>query len=200
MKKIYCCLAIVILLSCNNDVGTEKPNGRDQGSDTSFTDIPKYVNPGVKPFTGRPDNDDEENRARREIIYMSIDSAYYAIRAIEEIKNELGGASTVNLTVPERNLKSKAILKMNIIQNALARRIDSALLANLKIHTSELNVINNSISADVTHLRNMSQQLNKVSAIMSRLTDVLSLCISKGLVKPPTPVNVNPEVLKGTVN
>jgi hypothetical protein len=74
------------------------------------------------------------------------------------------------------------------------------LLVNLKLHTNELAAINTSIAADVTHLKDISIKLSKVAEIMGRVTNVLTFCISRGIVKPPTPVNLKPEQVKSGVN
>jgi hypothetical protein len=131
---------------------------------------------------------------------MSIDSSYYALNAIEGIKNDIASNSSINLSVSERNLKSKTIQKLNAIQNLLIRQVDSVLLVNLKLHTNELAAINTSIAADVTHLKDISIKLSKVAEIMGRVTNVLTFCISRGIVKPPTPVNLKPEQVKSGVN
>jgi len=134
------------------------------------------------------------------IVYMSIDSSYYALNAIEGVKNDIASNSSIDLSVSERNLKSKTIQKLNAIQNLLIRQVDSVLLINLKTQTNELAAINSSIAADVGHLKNISQQLSKVSEIMGRVTNVLTFCISRGIVKPPTPINLKPAEVKSTVN
>ena len=142
----------------------------------------------------------DERLKRRMIVYMSIDSSYYALNAIEGVKNEIASNSSIDLSVSERNLKSKTIQKLNSIQNLLVRQVDSVLLVNLKTHTNELASINSSISADVAHLKNISIQLSRVAEIMGRVTNVLTFCVSRGIVKPPTPINLKPEQVKSSVN
>jgi len=203
MKKLYYSVAVLIIFSCNNDnensVRVTKPE-----YDTSGSANVKYVKPGGSVFSGIDSSlfskETDERLKRRMIVYMSIDSTYYAINAIEEVKNEMAANSSVSLSVSERNLKSKAILKLNAIQNCLSRQVDSVLLTNLKMHTDELASINSSISGDVAHLKNVSQLLSKVSAIMGRVTNVLTFCISRGVIKPPTPINKQPDQVKSSVN
>ena len=205
MKKKYWFFFAVIIFSCNN-AGNENSvtvTNKEYPDDTSSYSPQKITKPGGKAFSGPDssvfDNDKEENIKRREAVYMGIDSTYYAIHEIEAIKNEIADESSVSLSVSERNIKSKAILKLNIIQNSLARQVDSALLINLRLHTKELASINNSISTNAGRLKDISVQVNKAAAIMNRLTDILAFCISKGLVKPPTPIKSSPDKVKAAV-
>ena len=205
MKKTIYAIAILVLLSCNNDnkssvTVTEKEYDRD----TSGANKVVITNPVNKPFSGIDSSlfskERDERVKRRMIVYMSIDSSYYALNAIEGVKNDIASNSSIDLSVSERNLKSKTIQKLNAIQNLLIRQVDSVLLINLKTQTNELAAINSSIAADVGHLKNISQQLSKVSEIMGRVTNVLTFCISRGIVKPPTPINLKPAEVKSTVN
>lgn len=205
MRKILYTLTALALLSCNDDnkssvTVTEKEYDRDSSASNKIA----LNNPASKPFSGIDSTlfsrERDERVKRRMIVYMSIDSSYFALNAIEGIKNEIASNSSISLSVSERNVKSKTIQKLNAIQNCLIRQVDSVLLINLKTHTNELAVINNSIAADVGHLKNISQQLSKVSEIMGRVTNVLAFCISKGIVKPPTPINSKPEEVKSAVN
>lgn len=203
MKNIYYSLVALIIISCNSDnehtVTVTQPEYDTSGSVSSGG----YVKPGGITFSGIDSslfsNEPDERLKRRMIVYMSIDSTYYAINVIEDAKKEMSANSSVGLSVSERNLKSKAILKLNAIQNCLSRQVDSVLLTNLKMHTDELASINKTISSDVAHLKNVSQSLSKVSETMGRVTNVLAFCISRGIIKPPTPVNVQPEQVKAGV-
>jgi hypothetical protein len=201
MKKCYCIVVLAVILSCNNN---EKKTGDDMSGtkDTATHTYPANTDPGNiaygkhEPLT---DDAEAEKIKRRELIYMGIDSTYYAIHQIEEIKDEIGEESSVNLSVSERNIKSKVIQKLNILQNSLARQVDSALLINLKIHTKQLADINNSITENVVHLKDISAKLAKAANIMNRITGVLSFCVSKGLIKPPTPPGSTATAVKSTV-
>ena len=204
MRKIFYTITALVALSCNNDKGssvtvTDKEYDRDSSGSNNIV----LVNPENIPFSGIDSSlfrERNERVKRRMIVYMSIDSSYYALTTIEGVKNEIASNSSINLSVSERNLKSKAIQKLNAIQNCLVRQVDSVLLINLKMHTNELAAINSSITADVAHLKNISIQLSKVSEIMGRVTDVLAFCISRGIVKPPTPINLKPDEVKSAVN
>lgn len=205
MKKILYTVSVLVVLSCNNDnkssvTVTDKEYDRDSSGSKNVV----IVNPANKPFAGIDSSlfskERDERSKRRMIVYMSIDSSYFALNAIEGIKNEIASSSSIDLSVSERNLKSKTIQKLNSIQNLLIRQVDSVLLINLKTHTNELALINNSIAADVAHLKNISIQLSKVAEIMGRVTNVLTFCISRGIVKPPTPINLKPDEVKLKVN
>ena len=205
MKKMLYAIAALLLVACNDDnessvTITEKVYDRD----TSASKTVVINNPASKPFSGIDSTlfskERDESVKRRMIVYMSIDSSYFALNAIEGIKNEIASNSSIGLSVSERNVKSKTIQKLNAIQNCLIRQVDSVLLINLKTHTNELAAINSSIAADVGHLKIISQQLSKVSEIMGRVTNVLAFCISKGIVKPPTPINLRPQEVKTSVN
>lgn len=206
MKKIYCYFFTVILLSCNNSdrESSVTVSDKEYPDDTSSGYYPKrFTQPGNDKAYGFDSamfaNGKDESVIRRQVMYMGIDSTYYAINEIENIKNEIADESAVALSVLERNIKSKAILKLNIIQNSLARQVDSALLVNLKQHTKELAGINNTIMANVGHLKDISIQVNKAAGIMNRLTGVLAFCISKGFIKPPTPIKSNATQIKAAV-
>lgn len=205
MRKILYTITILVALSCNNDnQSSVTVNDKEYDRDTSSSTNIVRVDPASKPFSGIDSSlfsrERNEMLKRRMIVYMSIDSSYYALNTIEGIKNEIASNSSINLSVSERNLKSKTIQKLNAIQNCLVRQVDSVLLINLKTHTNELAAINSSITADVAHLKNISIQLSKVSEIMGRVTNVLAFCISRGIVKPPTPINLKPDEVKSAVN
>jgi hypothetical protein len=204
MKKYLCIFMLAALAACKNK---SERNSGDEGKDSGFTtDTSVRFNPLQVPFSGPPPSfsdsafwkqaDMNNPVYRRQILFMVIDSAYYAITEIETIKNDLAAATGVELPVQERNIKTKALYKLNVIQNSLARQVDSALLTNLKTHTRELVVINQNLAANTEHLRNLSYQLNKVTNIMNRLTGTLAFCISRGLIKPPTPANLSPQEVK----
>lgn len=205
MRKILYTLTALALFSCNDDNDSSVTVTREEYDRESSASTPVVVNnPASRPFSGIDSTlfskERDETVKRRMIVYMSIDSSYYALNSIEGIKNEIASNSSIGLSVSERNLKSKTIQKLNAIQNCLIRQVDSVLLINLKTHTNELAAINNSIAADVGHLKNISQQLSRVSEIMGRVTNVLAFCISKGIVKPPTPINLKPAEVKSAVN
>ena len=205
MRKLLYTLTVLVLVSCNDDNKSSVTITREEyDRDTSASNKVVIRNPETRPFSGidstQFSRERDERVKRRQIVYMSIDSSYFALNAIEGVKNEIASNSSINLSVSERNLKSKTIQKLNAIQNCLVRQVDSVLLINLKTHTNELAAINNSIAADVGHLKNISQQLSKVSEILGRVTNILTFCISKGIVKPPTPINLNPDEVKTSVN
>ena len=205
MRKILYTLTVIALFSCSDDSDSSVTITREEyDRDSSASNKVVVNNPAIKPFSGIDSTffsrERDERIKRRMIVYMSIDSSYFALNAIEGVKNEIASNSSINLSVSERNLKSKTIQKLNAIQNLLIRQVDSVLLINLKTHTNELAAINSSIAADVGHLKNISEQLSKVSEIMGRVTNVLTFCISKGIVKPPTPINLKPEEVKTSVN
>ena len=205
MKKILYTLVGLVALACNDDnESSVTVKEKEYDRDTSASKPVVINNPVTQTFSGIDSTlfskERDERIKRRMIVYMSIDSSYFALNAIEGIKNEIASNSSIDLSVSERNVKSKTIQKLNAIQNCLIRQVDSVLLINLKTHTNELAAINSSIAADVGHLKNISQQLSKVSEIMGRVTNVLAFCISKGIVKPPTPVNLKPAEVKSAVN
>lgn len=202
MKWTLSIITILILVSCSNNASNESEGGDGFTTDTSSVHYQRPGNPDIvfsRPGNSLSSGDDPESIRKRELIYMGIDSTYNAIRQIEEIKKEIGSTSAIHLSSTERNFKTKAIMKLNLIENTLARQVDSALLINLKTHTRQLETINNSISENAEHLKEIAVKLDRVSLVMQRLTDVLGLCISKGLVKPPTPVSSSPAEVKSNL-
>ncbi len=92
---------------------------------------------------------------------MQIDSTYAAITLLDDVKREMTEVSPAELTTAERNKKSKAIFSINIIQNELTRALDASILANLKVKTNELAGIASELEKNVTHLRSVTEKLNK---------------------------------------
>jgi len=202
MKVLIFFLVVVALNACsgNNEVKTTNGDGFTTGTSDSGNLYNTQNDPSSFGFDSSLVN--TESRKQREIrkfLYMSIDSTYFAIHEIEKIKNELSSHSAVGYSEGERNLKSKALLNLNLIENTLTRQLDSALLINLKLHTSQLQQINDKMSKDAEHLKLLSHKLEKAAIIMSRITGVLAVCVSKGIIKPPTPISKSPEIVKAAV-
>jgi hypothetical protein len=209
MNKKYGFIFTLVIISCNNTTTDNKVTigDREYPADTTAAyPQPKMIQPQTNKAFGYDsaaanlkDKDATGALAKRQLLYMSIDSTYYAINEIENIKNQMASESAVALSVAERNIKSKALLKLNIIQNSLSRQVDAALLINLKQHTKELAGVNNAIAVNTAHLKDISIQVTKAAEIVSRLTNVLAFCVSKGIVKPPTPIKGNPADIKASV-
>ena len=140
-----------------------------------------------------------EAEAKRTLLYMAIDSTYAAIKEIEQIKNEMS-VSTTDLSLSERNVKGKALMQLNKIGNALTRNIDSAVLVNLKLQTAQLELINENLDNKVEHYQELSEKLARAGRIMERITDLLTLCLSKGIIKPVMPPGKLPAQIKSTLN
>lgn len=140
-----------------------------------------------------------EAEIKRNLLYMAIDSTYAAIKEIEQIKNEMSASST-GLSLSERNVKGKALMQLNKIGNALTRNIDSAVLVNLKLQTAQLELINENLDNKVEHFQELSEKLARAGRIMERITDLLSLCLSRGVIKPLTPPGKLPAQIKSTLN
>jgi len=131
---------------------------------------------------------------------MQIDSTYTAISLLDEAKDEMTATSPAELTVAERNKKSKAIFNINILQNELTRALDASILANLRVKTDELAGITAELEKNVGHLQSVTQKLNKATLCIGRLTNLLALGLSKGFIKPLTPKGASAEAIKATVN
>ncbi len=179
----------ILFISCGND--SVKPGDDGFTTDTTqrgYTIMPP-TGPGTfnSPEAGFSTAEEEERKRKRELLYMGIDSTYYAIGQIELIKSEMSNQSAVNLSASERNLKSKALQQLNLIENTLCRQVDSALLVNLKMHTQQLEKINTDINGKVERLQKLSENLAKAAQVMDRITSVLSICVGKGIIKPATP-------------
>ncbi len=196
MNKFPIILLVLIFFSCKNNkdkIDISESFTTDTSANV-YTEKPDF---NTVPFgSGLFDEEKEEREKRRTLLFISIDSTYSAIRQIETIKREMTNQSAINLSMVERNLKSKALLKLNLLENELARQVDSSLLLNLKLHTNQLNQINQQISLKSDHLQELSEKLARAGAIMSRVTDVLGACISKGIIKPATPPALTPAAVK----
>ncbi|MEI9958686.1 MAG: hypothetical protein WDM90_20785 [Ferruginibacter sp.] len=109
-----------------------------------------------------------------------------AISLLDDAKNEMTSTSPAELTIVERNKKSKAIFNINILENELTRSLDASILANLRLRTNELEGITAELSKNVAHLQVVTQKLNKATACIGRLTNILALGLSQGIIKPFT--------------
>lgn len=200
MKVLFLFSVLFIINACSgdNEVKTTPGDGFTTDTSNSGTLYSQENDPSFFGFDSSLLNK-EEVMEKRKLLYMSIDSTYYAIHEIEKIKNEMSSQSAVGYSVAERNLKSKALFNLNLIENTLTRQLDSSLLLNLKLHTSQLQQINDKMSTDAEHLQYLSHKLEKITMIMSRITGVLGLCVSKGIIKPPTPKSKSPEIVKAGV-
>lgn len=172
--------------SCNNNNDAVSTNTSEAERDTiNYTDntrpgngdaVSKYISP-----------DDAEKAERQKLILMQIDSTYAAITLLDDAKEEMTEISSADLSTAERNKKSKAIFNINIIQNELTRALDASILANLKLRTKELAGITTELEKNVSHLQSVTEKLNKATQCIGRLTNILALGLSKGIIKPFTP-------------
>lgn len=184
--------------SCNSN--------KDNAVQEKVDDTTNYANKttvrpeDVASFNGLPTTADEAEKAgRQKMILLQIDSTYTAIALLDDAKDEMTATSPAELTVSERNKKSKAIFNINILQNELTRALDASILANLRIKTDELAGITAELEKNVGHLQSVTEKLNKATLCIGRLTNLLALGLSKGFIKPLTPRNSSPEAVKATV-
>jgi hypothetical protein len=136
---------------------------------------------------------------RRQMILMQIDSTYSAISLLDTAKQQLTDISPADISMAERNKRSKIIFNINIMQNELIREMDAAIVSNLKKHTNELSSITLDMKNNAAYLSTMVQQLNKVTQCISRLTNIFAEGLSRGFIKPLTPKGVPPETIKATI-
>lgn len=205
MKYLIIAIPVLFFISCKGK------KDKEPVSDGFTTDTAQVYQPQKPPVAGSGNAfgyDDSlfikdpalsEAERKRTLLYMAIDSTYAAMKEIEEIKNEMS-AQSVGLSLTERNVKAKALMQLNKIGNALTRHIDSAVLVNLKQQTEQLKLINNNLDDKVEHLQELSEKLARAGKVMERITDLLTLCVSKGIVKPATPVNKLPVQVKTNLN
>lgn len=136
---------------------------------------------------------------RRQMIQMQIDSTYNALLLLDTAKQQLTDIAPAEMSMAERNKRSKIIFNINLLQNELIREMDAAILSNLKSRTSELNNITIDLEKNAAHLTTMVQQLNKVTLCISRLTNILAEGLSRGFIKPLTPKGIPAETVKATI-
>lgn len=194
-------LAAVFFAACNNNAVDKAANENKSDNKTTDTGTYKpYVAPDDKAISGYTKPEDIEKAERQKMILMQIDSTYTAIDLLDEAKKEITELSPAELTVAERNKKSKAIFSINLIQNDLTRALDASILSNLKIRTNQLAGITAELEKNVAHLQSVTQKLNKATQCIGRLTNVMAMCLSKGWIKPLTPKTSNADAVKATVN
>lgn len=181
----------ILLQSCNN-------SNTAVTSETAVDDTINYTNHSDSKgsFNSLNTGADAE---RKQMIMTQIDSTYAAIALLDETKQDLTDISATEITVAERNKKSKLLFNINIIQNELIRELDGAIVNNLKTQTKTLSDITLELEKNTTHLNTITQKLNKLTQTVSRLTNLLAAGLSKGFIKPATPKSVTAETVKATV-
>jgi hypothetical protein len=181
----------ILLQSCNN-------SNTAATTETAADDTINYTN-----YSGGKGSFNNLNTAtdaeRKQMIMTQIDSTYAAIALLDETKQDLTDMSATEITVAERNKKSKLLFNINIIQNELIRELDGAIVNNLKVQTRRLSDITLELDKNATHLNTITQKLNKLTQTVSRLTNLLAAGLSKGFIKPATPKSVTAETVKATV-
>lgn len=190
---------VVFFAACNNNAADAADSKTDNIAADTSTYKP-YVAPDNRAVSGYTKPEDIEKAERQKMILMQIDSTYTAINLLDDAKEEMTDNSPAELTVAERNKKSKAINSINLIQNDLTRALDASILSNLKTRTNELAGITAQLEKNVAHLQSVTQKLNKATQCIGRLTNVMATCLSKGWIKPITPKTSSADVVKATVN
>ncbi len=188
---------------CNNSASTVEER-KDAVRDSADTSTAGGFNQGGNASNNNARNNfpgaNAAKEERREMLLMQIDSTYTAISLLDDAKNEMTSTSPNELTAAERNKKSKAIFSINILQNELTRALDASILANLRLKTDELAGITLEMEKNVAHLQNVTEKLNKATQCIGRLTNLLALGLSKGIIKPFTPRNSSPQAVKAALN
>ena len=177
----------LLLQSCNNSSNTAADEKVDDTTNYTKKDNLSGNEAGNKAVNKLTTAEEAEKAERQKMILMQIDSTYTAIALLDDAKDEMTLTSPAELTVAERNKKSKAIFNINILQNELTRALDASILANLRIKTDELAGITAELEKNVSHLQTVTQKLNKATLCIGRLTNLLALGLSKGYIKPFTP-------------
>jgi hypothetical protein len=207
--RIVKLLAIVLIVlqscdGCNNSSSTVEESKDHVSDSTDTATAGGYTKPGSNASNNNAVNNlpaiEAAKEERREMILMQIDSTYAAISLLDDAKNEMTSTSPNELTVAERNKKSKAIFNINILQNELTRALDASILANLRLKTDELAGITLEMQKNVSHLKTVAEKLNKATLCIGRLTNLLALGLSKGIIKPFTPRNSSAEAVKAAVD
>jgi hypothetical protein len=195
-------VAFIALQSCNgcNNSSSTVNERKDTLRDSADTaTVGGYTKPGSN-ASNNAVNDlpgiEAAKEERREMLLMQIDSTYAAISLLDDAKNEMTSTSPNELSTAERNKKSKAIFNINILQNELTRALDASILANLRLKTNELAGITLEMEKNVAHLQTVTEKLNKATQCIGRLTNLLAMGLSKGIIKPFTPRNSSAEAVK----
>jgi hypothetical protein len=199
---IFIITALIHMNACNNaaDKNTADAAVKDDGrsSDTGYTGT--YIKPENQAVNTYTKPEDLEKAERQKVILMQIDSTYTAIELLDDAKAEMTELSPAELSLAERNTKSKAIFSINLIQNDLTRTLDASILTNLKTRTNELAGITAQLEKNVSHLQSVTQKLNKATQCIGRLTNLMAMGLSKGWIKPLTPKNSSAETVKAGLN
>lgn len=204
--KNYALVAALLFLMAACKENKSSDIAKDDGftTDTSYHYYPVVPPDNIRAFGVFDSTDFVKNKggevSRRELLFMSIDSTYSAISQIEVIKNEMNGQAVTKFSMQERNMRAKALNQLNLLENMLARQADETVLANLKQHTDRLRAINEKTEANTERLHELSDKLVRAGLIMQNVTNVLTFCVSKGVIKPATPVKATAADVKAGVN
>jgi hypothetical protein len=205
MKNYVSVAAFLFLLAaCKENKSSDTVKDDGFTTDTSYHYYPVAPPVNLPAFGVFDSTDFVKNKgaevSRRELLFMSIDSTYSAISQIEIIKNEMNGQAVTKFSMQERNMRAKALNQLNLLENMLARQADETVLTNLKQHTDRLRAINEKTEANTEHLHELSDKLVRAGLIMQNVTNVLTFCVSKGVIKPATPVKATAADVKAGVN
>jgi hypothetical protein len=178
------------IMACNNNKtaaieSTDKENIPMDSSSSETISAPPVAPPSALNTFTRPNADKEAEKQK--MIAMQIDSTYAAITLLDEVKEELNEESNAELSLAERNKKSKAIFNINMIQNELTRALDASILENLRTKTDELEGISKQLGKNIAHLQHVTENLNKAAKCVTKVTNFLAYCLSQGWIKPVTP-------------
>jgi len=188
---------------CNNSASTVEERKDAVSDSTDTATAGGYTKQGSNASNNKAANSlpgaEAAKEERREMILMQIDSTYTAISLLDDAKNEMTSTSPNELSTAERNKKSKAIFNINMLQNELTRALDASILANLRLKTDELAGITLEMEKNVAHLQTVTEKLNKATQCIGRLTNLLALGLSRGIIKPLTPRNSSAEAVKAAV-
>jgi hypothetical protein len=205
MKNYALAASLLFLMAaCKQNKSSDLVKDNGFTTDTSHHYYPAAPQNNTQPFGVFDSTDFVKNKggeaSRRELLFMSIDSTYSAINQIEIIKNEMNSQAITRFSMQERNMRAKALNQLNILENMLARQADQAVLTNLKQHTERLRAINEKTEANTEQLHELSDKLVRAGLIMQNVTNVLTFCVSKGVIKPATPVKATAADVKAGVN
>ena len=204
LRVLPASVLLFIVQACNNNstVSYEDNSNKSGDSilniDTGSTVISPFDGGSINKYPGAANESEKEEKQR--IINMQIDSTYAALNILNDLKQQINSETEKNLTMAERNKKSKAIFNINIIQNELTRALDASILANLQIHTNELAGITAELEKNVTHLQHVTDNLKKATQTISWLIDILAYGLTRGWIKPLTPKTAAPSQIKASVN
>jgi len=107
-------------------------------------------------------------------------SAYKLVIDTMEAVNEKRTYDTIG--TPERDVLDKLVIELDELSYLIISEDISNLVTTINVKLDELKALNEKILASYTHLKNISDHVNKISKVVGVLAKVIAKAGSGGLI------------------